>query len=117
MGDRIASADAAAHAALAAAHHGRTGSKMTASTRATKLITECGATTPATREAQAPVQLTPQERVIAVLVADGLSNREIAEELTLSVRTVEGHIYRACNRLGVSRTELGEIARQFVAAG
>lgn len=117
MGDRIAAADAAAHAAMAFAHHGRRGSRLTASARATKLITECGATTPATREAAAPIELTPREREIAVLVADGLSNRDIAEALTMSVRTVEGHIYRACNRLGVSRAELGELAKQFVAPG
>ncbi|HYZ37626.1 MAG TPA: helix-turn-helix transcriptional regulator [Pseudonocardiaceae bacterium] len=36
-----------------------------------------------------------------------MSNRQIADRLTLSVRTVEGHLYRACAKLGVSdRAEL-----------
>ena len=36
------------------------------------------------------------------LVAAGLSNREIAEHMHVSMRTVESHIYRACTRLGLS---------------
>jgi DNA-binding NarL/FixJ family response regulator len=31
-----------------------------------------------------------------------MSNRDIAERLVLSVRTVEGHLYRACTELGVT---------------
>jgi DNA-binding NarL/FixJ family response regulator len=33
---------------------------------------------------------------------EGLTNREIAERLTVSVRTVEGHVYRACIKLDVT---------------
>jgi DNA-binding CsgD family transcriptional regulator len=115
MGDRIAAADAAAHAALAFAHHNRRGARLTASGRASQLVAACGAATPATREAAAPLPLTTREREIAALVRDGLSNREIAEELTTSVRTVEGHIYRACSKLGVAnRSELAELITQFM---
>jgi DNA-binding NarL/FixJ family response regulator len=32
-------------------------------------------------------------------VAEGMSNKAIAERLCVSVRTVEGHIYRACTKL------------------
>lgn len=39
--------------------------------------------------------LSPREHQIAELISHGLTDREIAERLTLSVRTVEGHIYRA----------------------
>ena len=46
-----------------------------------------------------PLPLTVREREIANLVAAGLSNREIADRLTVSVRTVEGHLYRACIKL------------------
>ena len=54
--------------------------------------------------------MTAREREIAALVAAGLSNREIAERLTVSVRTVEGHIYRACIKLDVAdRDELAKI--------
>jgi DNA-binding NarL/FixJ family response regulator len=41
-----------------------------------------------------PLPLSTREREIANLAADGLSNREIAERLVVSARTVEGHIYR-----------------------
>ncbi|HEY5857851.1 MAG TPA: helix-turn-helix transcriptional regulator [Aldersonia sp.] len=41
-----------------------------------------------------PLPLTARESEIAKLVAQGLSNKEIADRLTVSVRTVEGHIYR-----------------------
>ena len=42
-----------------------------------------------------------------MLIAEGLSNREVAERLTLSVRTIESHIYRAMLKTGTaSRDEL-----------
>lgn len=41
-----------------------------------------------------PLPLTARESEIMKLVAQGLSNNEIADRLTVSVRTVEGHIYR-----------------------
>ena len=44
------------------------------------------------------------------MIRDGLSNRQIAENLTMSVRTVEGHIYRACAKLGLAnRSELAAL--------
>ena len=44
------------------------------------------------------------------MVGDGLSNRQIAEALTMSVRTVEGHIYRACAKLGLAnRADLAAV--------
>lgn len=45
--------------------------------------------------------LTPQEQQIAGLAADGLSNREIAERLFLSPRTVTTHLYRIYPKVGV----------------
>ena len=51
--------------------------------------------------------LTRREREVAVLVADGLGNREIAERLLLSRRTVESHIEHIFAKLGLSsRTQL-----------
>jgi len=43
-------------------------------------------------------------------VSDGMTNKAIAERLSVSVRTVEGHIYRACTKLDVpDRTMLAEV--------
>lgn len=61
-----------------------------------------------TRRGGADLTLTRREREIALLVADGLGNREIADRLYLSVRTVESHIYQARGKVGArSRDELG----------
>jgi DNA-binding NarL/FixJ family response regulator len=46
-----------------------------------------------------------------MLAGSGLSNREIAERLQLSVRTVEGHLYRAAGRVGAR--DRNELARAF----
>jgi DNA-binding CsgD family transcriptional regulator len=52
-------------------------------------------------------RLTPQELQIALLAAEGLSNREIGQRLYLSHRTVEFHLYRIFPKLGIaSRGEL-----------
>jgi len=44
--------------------------------------------------------LTPSEVKVARLVANGLSNREIAAELVLSPRTVEAHVQHILTKLG-----------------
>jgi DNA-binding NarL/FixJ family response regulator len=52
-------------------------------------------------------ELTPQELQIVQMAALGLSNREIAQRLYLSHRTVESHLYRVFPKLGVtSRAQL-----------
>src|SRR6185312_3814346 len=48
--------------------------------------------------------LTSREREIMTLVAQGYTNREIAEELTISTRAVEGHLYRANRPLEILKT-------------
>lgn len=58
-------------------------------------------------QAQGPEHLTARQREIAQLAATGQSNREIAEALVLSVKTVESHLGAAFATLGVrSRPEL-----------
>ncbi|QJU54969.1 LuxR C-terminal-related transcriptional regulator [Herbiconiux sp. KACC 21604] len=54
--------------------------------------------------------LTERELEVALLVARQLSNKEIAHQLYLSVRTVESHVYTARGKLGArTRRELGRI--------
>jgi DNA-binding NarL/FixJ family response regulator len=51
--------------------------------------------------------LTAREREIAELVAQGRTNREIAEQLVLSARTIDAHLRNVYAKLGVrSRVEL-----------
>ena len=52
--------------------------------------------------ASAPVGVTDRERDVLVLVAGHLTNLEIAERLSLSVRTVESHVSSVIRKLGVS---------------
>jgi DNA-binding CsgD family transcriptional regulator len=54
--------------------------------------------------------LAPQELQIARLAAEGLSNREIGQQLYLSHRTVSNHLYRIFPKLGItSRAELAAV--------
>jgi DNA-binding CsgD family transcriptional regulator len=46
--------------------------------------------------------LTPQQRQIVRLASDGLTNRQIADRLFLSPRTVSSHLYRSYPKLGVA---------------
>jgi DNA-binding NarL/FixJ family response regulator len=48
-------------------------------------------------------ELTPREREVAVLVGRGLTNRRIAQELTLSKRTVENHVRNILKKLGLDK--------------
>ncbi|WTX00784.1 LuxR C-terminal-related transcriptional regulator (plasmid) [Streptomycetaceae bacterium NBC_01309] len=51
--------------------------------------------------------LTPRERQIAALVAEGKTNREIAEQLVISPRTAETHVEHILTKLGfTSRTQV-----------
>lgn len=45
--------------------------------------------------------LTPREREISVLVAEGLTNQAVADRLCLSPRTVESHVARVYRKTGV----------------
>jgi DNA-binding CsgD family transcriptional regulator len=56
--------------------------------------------------------LTPSERRVAAMAADGLSNTQIAQALFVSTRTVEGHLTHVFRKLDVTaRTELRERMR------
>ena len=45
--------------------------------------------------------LTPSERRILLLIADGLSSKEIGNELSIHYRTVENHRTNICRKLGI----------------
>ena len=47
-------------------------------------------------------QLTEQERAVLALLAIGQRNARIADELCISIRTVENHLYHIFQKLGVS---------------
>lgn len=70
--------------------------------------------------------LTPREEQVVALIADGLSNREIARELNLSEHTVKKYLFRIFDKLGISsRVELvlyamshgGHREAEWIAAG
>jgi DNA-binding CsgD family transcriptional regulator len=61
------------------------------------------------RRAGASGELTPTERRVAALAAGGLSNKEIAHKLFVTVHTVEVHLSRAYAKLGVRSR--GQLAR------
>jgi DNA-binding CsgD family transcriptional regulator len=115
IGDKLAAADAAAQAATVHRRGGHRGSSLTSSGRAQLLAKQCGgAVSPALAAAKLPLPFTRREHEITRLLSRGLSNKEIAAALSLSVRTVEGHVYQASTKVGISsRSELSALVRQF----
>jgi DNA-binding NarL/FixJ family response regulator len=74
--------------------------------RCDRELMACGLA-PAKRRGRDRERLTPQELCVARLAASGLSNREVATELMVSVKTVEFHLSHAYHKLAVgSRKEL-----------
>lgn len=88
---------------------GGAGRLQTEATRALRRLGRRESRTARRSNAQGPEHLTARQREIAQLAATGRSNREIAEALVLSVKTVESHLGAAFATLGVrSRPELRE---------
>jgi DNA-binding CsgD family transcriptional regulator len=110
IGARRYAVESAAHASTAFAREGRQDSARRAAARAFELVgeTQGGVVPPIEGLDNATGVLTSREGRVVALVGRGLANAEIAEQLGLSVRTVESHVYRAMRKLGVAdRRELG----------
>ena len=87
--------------------------------RAQSELRACGvAVTRVPGEPDALRELTPQQRQIVRLASDGLSDREIADRLFLSPRTVGSHLYRSYPKLGIaSRHQLRDVIAQASTPG
>jgi DNA-binding CsgD family transcriptional regulator len=110
-GYMLLAAEAAAQAACANDRSGRPGQAGLCAERAIRLATYCeGAVTPALEVRVPGLILTAREREIAGLAARGLTNRGIAAQLIVSVRTVETHLQNIFAKLGINRrAQLGEL--------
>lgn len=108
MGMVLHAAEACAQAAAAYGTGERAG--IAAASRAWSLARRCqGAWTPALAGLKPP-ELTGRQREIARLAATGLSNRQIADRLVLSMRTVANHLVGVYGKLGVSdRASLADL--------
>jgi len=68
---------------------------------------------PQVNQKNPPESLTPRETEILKLIVEGYTNRQIGQELNISIRTVEGHRANISDKLGLhSRVELVRYARQ-----
>lgn len=107
MGARLFAAECAVEAASAHRSAGRRGGALSSAARSTVLVEGCVGLDPRCLPPTGALPLSRREHDIVALAIRGLSNRQIATALTVSVRTVESHLYHAYAKLGVTRrTEL-----------
>ena len=108
----LAAADAAAQASSCHRRRGRRVAAHASAATAARLAELCeGARTPAIDDAARPLPLTSREREVAELAGRGRTNREIADALFVSIRTVESHVQSTFRKLGVNRrADLADLA-------
>lgn len=105
IGAMALAADAAAQAAREHARTGQRCKELESLARTHWLANQDGLHTPAIEAVAQPLPITDREREIAKLVAAGLSNRQIADRLGISVRTVDGHLYRIFAKLDIKNRD------------
>jgi ATP/maltotriose-dependent transcriptional regulator MalT len=108
MGALLYAAEASAEAAVVLRRAGQARKAAAAEQEAARLLARCeGAATPPVQLITARARLTRGELDTAVQAAAGRSNKQIAADMHLSIRTVESHLQRAYEKLGIaSRHEL-----------
>lgn len=108
-GFELYAAEAEMEASRWARRRGRTrDAERLAARAAGRVAASGGAHTPLLEGARRAGPLSRREHEVARLAAEGRTNREIAEALVLSERTVENHLYRVFTKLGIaSRDEIG----------
>jgi len=113
LGAILYAAEASAEVAALARRDGRPRDAAAGDHRTALLLGRCeGATTPGVKTITARARLTPGELDVAVQAAAGRSNKQMAADSHISVRTVESHLQRAYEKLGISsRRELADALR------
>jgi DNA-binding CsgD family transcriptional regulator len=115
LGAMALAADAAAQAAREHARIGERAKELESSAHAHWLAGNFGLHSPALDAVTQPLPITGREREIAAMVSAGLSNREIASRLSVSVRTIDGHLYRIFAKLDIqSRDQLARLVKRAV---
>jgi DNA-binding CsgD family transcriptional regulator len=96
--------EAASDAAIAYVAAGRQDSARRAAARARELhVPDQGSELPRIDGlGAAAIELTPREAQLIELARQGLTNAEIADRLVISIRTVETHLYRGMQKLGIN---------------
>lgn len=110
LGANLFAAESAAQAARAHRLAGRAAAAAAGHVVSRRLLGACpGAVCPWLLGVTAPDPLTPREQEIAILAAAGRHDAELADELGISIRTVQTHLGRVYMKLGIhSRLELAE---------
>jgi DNA-binding CsgD family transcriptional regulator len=115
LGGLLYAAEALGEAAVHLRRDGASREATATQQAAARLLARCeGAVTPFVRAIGARAQLTPAELDTAMQAATGSTDKQIAELMHLSVRTVENRLHRAYQKLGIShRRELVEALKDL----
>jgi DNA-binding CsgD family transcriptional regulator len=118
LGTNLYAAEALGEAAVQLRRDGSSRDGAATQQKAARLLARCeNAVTPFVRAIGARAQLTAAELDTALQAAAGSTDKQIAELMHLSVRTVENRLHRAYQKLGLShRKELAEALRDLPGA-